>query len=402
MENDPEPYADIVEEACLNSWQWDAYFEHPRDAYLVRLARLAGIEGGLVPKLRDRLSTDLDGRSRAQVLKVLARLARDGCSDAWEALIACASADRELRESALDVIVLVGAQGMAWVLAYGAERYAGEDATFHANWDWERVVILDGEEAARGVLECAPPAVRQLFDAKLGVDWAQARSSAARPPAPENLEEFAQRFARETKRYPLRRLAREFARVCSEADRVVLWEMLLAERHPDRLMALGKSLRHWPCPIEPTPFVHRALRTRSGKAVEAFVVALSSTTHDAVRALAWRLLERPLPNDDAAELLAANPSDDDFARLPSVLERASRLEPGLLHSFGLSLLSAVEARRTKAWGASLRWLYETTPCSHCRGFTSAHMARLGLIDSALAKEMAFDAEPDIRARVTTM
>lgn len=101
-------------------------------------------------------------------------------------------------------------------------------------------------------------------------------------------------------------------------------------------------------------------------------------------------------DNDALGLFIHNYESDDGALIKASLDR---LQPDRedAHSLGYSILLLADEQDGQILPDLLLWVYENTPCAHCRSRSVAWLDRIRRLSDALRFECGYDSDEDIRA-----
>ena len=249
----------------------------------------------------------------------------------------------------------------------------------------------DGASAAAGALEQARQADVE-FDRLMGLAEAEMKSVQK----PTAVVEYAVLKAK-VEEGACKFFPRAWVIGASEMEIKRAAEDLLAEADETRAMAYLTAFRSRPFPGDPTrlfPLLRSANRRVAYRAADA----LAPISHPAIRSCGLQLIAQGLPGL-GTRLLRSSYGDGDLVLVSTQLDRLAP-DADAYHGVGLSALSLIKniAEPPDEARAILLHLYESEPCSLCRGTAVDLLASMNSIPNWISKEGRYDAEPGIAER----
>lgn len=208
-----------------------------------------------------------------------------------------------------------------------------------------------------------------------------------------DLDEFLAAIA-EGRRRP-RIVARSFARKATEEELQRLLEMIEHERDSARLTALLNVFGAAAAPGGSRLLLDLA-RSDDMAVRSAAIEALARLEDKRIEELSMELLASG--SLVGVELMELNGSPDQFRLLLPLLPGSG--EPDKIHALAMDLNSISKGRRECE--PVLRWVYENTPCSLCRGSAVRELVELKCLPEAIAAECRDDCTSEARELVATM
>lgn len=187
-----------------------------------------------------------------------------------------------------------------------------------------------------------------------------------------------------------------FGRYALPTELEEIYAALLAATTTEERLRLLWVFRRVPLPHLHEDFFAWACGAEAELA-RAALTALAQVHDPRVYALGKEKVAQPLlgPNAEALDLFLHN---YDAAVAPLITQALINLTPSPdeAHALGYDILALAEQHTDPALAAALCWMYEHTPCGHCRYQSVVRLDALGQLPAALSAECGFDAEESIR------
>jgi hypothetical protein len=357
-----------------------------------RLAKLCEA-AGLVGEIIDRDDDDDDVWLRCALLK---RFFLNGHAEGLPALYAMWSRHREGRDlpAVEELISLEGERGLLFVAAKMGELLAKDNGFWVYDAELWLFDQVHGAGAARRILDREALTDPRIGTFLAGVDTTLTRWSGMKEsPRPRPVDEVMTEIRTATRRYPRLQI---WGREAADDDRRQVAEFLGLVDDP---VVLAKALSCFAGTGFPVfdPAFLAYLQHSDGDVRSEVVAALSHHAEAEVRTAGreairsgdgWtglRLLRKAARAEDLGEIFRAveMPPDEDVD----------------IHSIVSALVDLLEDN-LEVWDARLPlWVYERSPCMHCRGSAVKSMIRQDECPRWVAEECAFDAYERLRTMV---
>ena len=131
----------------------------------------------------------------------------------------------------------------------------------------------------------------------------------------------------------------------------------------------------------------------------ATIIALALNQNSSLRDLAIRLIQQNSESvkNGVLKLFINNYNPGDFAIIESTLDISQDIE--FRHQIGLEIIKILESQKTSELVNCCFWVYENTPCSHCRQKIVEILISLQKITPSMIKECLYDCSLEIQALV---
>jgi hypothetical protein len=419
---DAAPYKEILVEAAITDWRYDADTDAQRERYLLALIDTTGqveiFRDRIIAALPTVLGGEIDDRRRAaQPVRLLALWAARGDRVAEAALRAAFESDPLAFPDASVFVELHGMDGLVYAAQpLGAALLAGEIDEFADQlWDVQLAAELrfgqDKVWSELGAWAHDGPALLAVAD--LGLARARAAGEASHRSRQDEYREIGYdevtreltapssrrrnnqgwrigwgRYARED---DLVRVARDFATLPADATELVIGYLQIF------------AMRAFP--LDPSPLIREVRRGSLDRPTPTSTVgdwsadnrrawyalrALENVTHPAVRQLGLDLLENSAWIASGAGLLERNAQSEDVPRVIDAFLGTNDVYER--HSIGMSINKLSDHRRLPDVAGALCLVYELGPCSFCRRTAWKRLSALNEVPGWMAAEVPFDAE----------
>lgn len=212
--------------------------------------------------------------------------------------------------------------------------------------------------------------------------------------SPMSLEEFLNALEQETRWRNARMLSLKFGRRASQDDLKRLLLLLAAETNQKKIREYLWVFYFRELPELPeVVFAHAASSDEQTR--DAALSALSNSTHLSVRKFA--LDELSAGRLDVLELFIRNYADGDFKLIRDKLRPTEDRDE--MFSTCRVLLNICDEHNSTEAADCLLWVYEHTPCAHCRGSAVAKLLATKSLPPVFAEECLFDCEKETRALI---
>jgi hypothetical protein len=405
---DPAPLRPLVLAACREHQAYDPQIEGTRTTYLLELARAVGALDEVRALTLDALPDD-DSWDAEQHVGLAAAFAREGDRRAARALAAqvrnaptMTSAGAALVEADGEAGLANEGRGLLYVARLVGERCDEGDAWVAAS-AFDRAAELFGEgpvtAALARVARTSPPVARF---AELARAYRARSPAPPRPPtAPPSFDPLLADLAPDgtNGRRPGRGVAIVWGRRAPPGELARAAEALAAERSPARQEMLLATFFYAPFPAPPERLFDLT-RSAHGAVADAAFRALAALEHPALRPFALACLAERPPRRGALQLLSKNGAPGDGALVVAALAAAPPPDDDARHDVGLALLNGLAPDAPPGDRAvPLAWVYEHTPCSHCRNCAVRGLVGAGALAPSMRAECPFDCDLDTRALV---
>lgn len=193
-------------------------------------------------------------------------------------------------------------------------------------------------------------------------------------------------------------LLRKFALYAPDNDIEKVFEKLLLETRETQLVRYLWIFKYRLFPRLDSHLFHLAASNQN-KIQSATITTLALNQNNSLRDLAIRLIQQ---NPDSVtngvlKLFIKNYNPGDFEIIESTLDISQDIE--FRHQVGLDIIEIIEVQRTSELVNCCFWVYENTPCSHCRQKIVEILISLQKITPSIVKECLFDCSLEIQALV---
>lgn len=404
LRNHPaEPYLDIIEHACTHNLVYDTQIEGLRTDYLLEIMRLSGHMDRLAAGVLEALRTSTDDRDTYQAYELAGRLAamgyHDACSAMYERFERCPG---DVYEAASSIIALDGEQGLlTMVRGLGRRIVDGESVPVRgellstAEYDLgenvrERLLVPAARDDAT---------VRAFLDA---IDHANQRdqSEARQRTADLRLTGLPYGQLRERLEAAQGKLAlghlTQWGRKAPRSELTAAARDALTETRPAFLLSYLRLFFGCPFPLEPDGII-RIADEGDDTLAHAALIALKAVESPQVRAFGIELLHRRHRLADAFALFRLNYDPGDhrlFMDVLSGLESDTGIQ--VLQGIGFDLNGVYEERLDPECRVPLLWVYENTPCAHCRERAVGTLLKARQLPEEVRLECLDDCNPRTR------
>lgn len=407
-----EEVADLVMHACLHNQSYDPQCESSRADWLFQMFADSTHYPTFSEAILDKLKTETHGWNWLQLCGLAKAMAARGDKDARQGLqervyekARTASADDWLGADLW--VELEGRNGLLELARiYGQRLRLNPD-----DWVPENLLPLNAtEQEFKAILfqhaQTEP-------DIKVYWDYLETRDDLKRRAAPvdqeaaklRNHERVRQHYSLESilqdahnqlGQYPGRYTS--FGRHATAEELKEIYLHLLSETEAAVRLRLLWVFRRAPLP-DLDEMLFRWAEGSEDALRQAAIAALAQKADERVHTLArakTRAGQLMGSDKEALSLFLNNYAADDA---PLIIQALVSLNPNRedAHSLGFSLAELAEQKRDVELAEALTWVYENTPCMHCRYRAIKQLASVEQLNEALLSECEFDAEEDIRA-----
>lgn len=400
---------DLVLDACLNNYCYDAQLESSRASWLFRMFDNTEYYPEFSEKILNGLRTETNQDNLGQLCGLAKEMAKHGNKDAWQALREIvfeqartpSSDDWVGRHEWVD---LEGAQGFLELARIYGQRLLLNPEDFVPD-----DLVYSDENMLKDALFQAAETDSEI---KVYKDYLEARDVFKVRSAPIDRETFKQqRHEQIRKEYSLKRILEDarnkegtfpgrymtFGKHATTDELEKVYKQLFIETDKNVLLRLLWVFRRAPLP-QLDELIFNWATGKDKELREASINALAQVSNERVHALAIskvRFGDLLNADSDALELFLNNFEDNDIQLIKRALDI---LKPNIedVHSLGFSLLKLSEKHSKVELADTLRWVYENTYCSNCRYKVVKQLLEWQKLDKATLYECQFDAEEDIR------
>jgi hypothetical protein len=181
----------------------------------------------------------------------------------------------------------------------------------------------------------------------------------------------------------------KFGQNASDKDIEHLFTKFLAETRREQLIRYLRLFRKREVPRLDNRLFELATSTDE-ELQHAAIAALASTQDSRVREFALYHLEKEprLACQGAVELFIKNYQLGDNKLIETVLDICGDIDD--IHGLGIDLLNLAEAQSYQELANCILWVYEKTPCSHCRKEAVEILIEWGMASESLLSECLWD------------
>lgn len=188
---------------------------------------------------------------------------------------------------------------------------------------------------------------------------------------------------------------RMFGRYATDDEVDAVYTKFIAEEREEQLLRYMWIFRRRKIP----ELSEKLLKLAKSEVEELRLAAISvlkNIEHPAVRALALELCgtEQQLPVISAVKLFVENYQDGDSSYIETILN--DQENENTLHWGGMDVINVFERNPLKELAKCLLWVYEKTPCTHCREQAVKLLIDNKLLPSDVLYECQYDCVEDIR------
>ncbi len=421
-DHDDAPYRDVILYACTHGLQYDRQIEGARSWYLLELIECTDAQEWYHDQILVALErTPIDPALDADQLFAFAwQYAEEGDMTARAALYAAFAANvatrskyaRE-REGNVYLVALDGLKGFLFAADLLGQWLLDDPEAWFSNWALSRLEKRQGkEEVAAALLRAATanPHITAYMNHVYG--GREVKSANRADPTAWTYEQMLSRIADYAKkeRKPLSHSdVQRWGSQAGDTDLIRAAEELLRETEPARLYPLISIFARRAFSLAPDRLIVLA-RTASDAEYDVWNAtleeriawwayrALENVAHPAVRELARYFTTTHHLVARGIGLLRSNYRDGDHVLMEDCLRRVETDEAR--HSIGLDALSIYTKNPRPESAEVLTTIYELGSCSHCREWALDLLYDLGPLPQWMVEECHFDANEDIRERVT--
>jgi hypothetical protein len=398
---------DIVLDACLHNYCYDTPIDSDRANWLFRM--FANSE--YYSKFSNEIIAQLRCRSEMDDLRQLCGLTREMAAHGDEL------AKRELRklvfekasipfsddwESRYDWVELEGAQGVL-----DLAKIYGQRLLLHPD-DFVPDDLFHSEKTIAKL--------RDLFDTTENTPeliayekYLEAREAKKAARKPKSKQERRERFRQEftldlfmenanNKEGSISPRYMNFGKYATTAELEMIYKQLFIETDNDVLVRLLWVFRRTPLPgVDDMIFTWAS--DGDGQLRSAAINALAQVSNPRIHDLAQtKVASGNLLGDDndSLDLFLNNFVNEDIQQITHAIKELPAVTQDDAHSLGISVLDLSEKHGSVEFVDALKWVYENTPCSHCRYNSIKNLKKLGKLDPVMLYECKFDGESDIR------
>jgi hypothetical protein len=390
-EHDVQTFRDVILDACLHCYAYDAQIEGTRADYMLELVSLIPNKEFFYDAVIKALPGAGDDRDTAQRFRFAACLAFDGNELAKRAMysnyepgprrgegIGINFVQMDGIEGLLFVAEKIGALLMVkpegvdvgWLLSYSIDKFDEQET-------WEALQKAGAQNPRVEAYRLEAKARRdRRHKSGISID---ATYEELKPKLTEMGFTWITSWGERASDADAERAAHGLVAACNPKDQHA--HLRIFER------------RRFPLDIQ---ILLRLVEVVQGRVGFAAVKALAQITHPAVRDLAFRLVDTRAPGRmDAIELLAKNFQPGDHAVALGWFKAEQDLE--VRHSMGMDLTDFWKQHpEDESEVPMLRDLYELGPCSYCRKWTVERLIERNALAEEMRAECAFDANDEIR------
>lgn len=187
-----------------------------------------------------------------------------------------------------------------------------------------------------------------------------------------------------------------FGRYATKKELQTIYKAMINEKDPAVQMLYLYVFRRTPLP-ELNPILFEWARGSDKNLRDAAIEALSLLQNEEIHSFAQSLIQETFVHDpftSAICLFHRNYEKSDASLIVSAVT-SMEADEYETHSIGMDLLTLSENQSDPNLADALLWLYEVTPCSHCRSKTVQTLIKYHRITDEISREIVDDADPYI-------
>ncbi len=396
---------DVILRHCLQNPCYDTQCEPSRAPWLMSAIDLCGEPEFYTDAIIVALSKTEDDRDLSQLYDLCLILSKRGNKTAEKAIYNRFD-KQEFNESFLGgdhIVELNGLDGLLHVARVLGKRML-EDEDY---WDGAEIYSLACETHKKETVDqlLTESALTDLAIAEFLKDVARYHKKYS-PQTSPNIEETLRERTR--KELPMNLILSDleegkehryrfmrFGKYATEEEIKILYNKLLAEEREEQLISHLWVFRRRELPALDDK-LFGLTKSKNKEIGSTAISALMHTTHPRIRKLAIKLHDSE-DNElfiPAIELFLNNYQNGDHRYIEKALIESDDTE--LLHSICFDILNVFEENPEKEMLTCLLWVYENTPCAHCRERAVKLLAKNKILPESIRHECQFDCVEDIK------
>jgi len=403
---DQEVQDDILY-ACLHNLAYDSQIEGSRSQFLFSLIDLTNNEHFYRQHILEALTNVTNDWDEYNLITLVRGFAQRGYDPARKALYAKFEQQRvsDYWLASEQIINLDGLEGLFHVVEVLGSRLLNDPNFIEDDYMISEAYKRFGKEAVLTALfEKAKSSVNVRTYLDKVINDNNNPGDTSQPLSSLSLQEptldmiLAQIEAGEGE-FPARYM--RFGYNASEADIEQLFTRLLAETKPDQLLRYLWIFRKRAVPrLDKHLFELATLGDE--KFQEAAIAIIAKVQNSAIRDFALYLLEEQPHSvfQGVIELFVKNYQFGDHKLIETHLDVCDDIAS--IHGVGMDILSLVEAQPYQELTNCLLWVYENTPCAHCRKNVVEILIKWNLASESLLSECLWDSYDETRDLVRTI
>lgn len=401
---------DLILDACLHNQSYDAQIESSRASWLLQMFRDSMWYEEISESILERLRVETESWDLVQLCNLAKEMAANGNIKAKEVLKERAFEIASLPSSDdwMGAVLWVELEGIPGFLdlarIYGKRLLVDPDDFVPDGFSQKeyRNALLQSAKnekeieaylnylEARGVFDPRPSkadrdAARKIRDEEFRREY--------------SLERILQDAKEKKGEFPGRYLS--FGRHATPEELGVIYEHLLIETDPAVTLRLLWVFRRAPLPrLDKRIFVWA--NGRNKKIRTAAINALTQISDPKIHALALSKLKSGKilgADNNSIELFLKNFEEQDIDEITKALV-LSKPTTDEAHGLGYGILQLAEKQQSIKLTDALKWVYENTPCTHCRFKAIQQLEKWRKLSEEMLYECQFDAEEDTRNYTT--
>ena len=396
----PDEYRDALLYACLHDLRYDYQVEDTRSFYLFTLIELTGDSDfyrehifAAIPEINDE--------NFHQLMTFLCLFAEREDSEARSLLYTTfekqAKTAKEISGGDL-LVSLDGVDGLMFLV----DRYADEEIGYSlSDFDF----LLDDPETREGKAIVHQRIEHLCTENALRLAWWKAlktyreEKGQPRPQAPKRTTLTYEEFRALIKRQGGKRSGHWWSKNATDEERLRAAKDLLLETDPDVLPSLLQVFSRVPFPLDPAPLIPLATSNDENIAwqTQCLLANLKSPT---IRAFTLQLLMPPRPPVFSLDLLTRNYRSGDEQIALDILQSVTDSDRNTRHRVCFETEEFITAHPSDLSVTIAILIYETTPCSCCRGRAIKILVALNALPKWIREEAKFDTDETTRELVT--
>lgn len=188
---------------------------------------------------------------------------------------------------------------------------------------------------------------------------------------------------------------RRFGKVCTERERMQIYDAFLAEEKPHQQFAYLEVFLATGLP-DVNDKVLELLNSEYERLQHRAFVVLEETKSPLIRARLLKLIESECEADVGRGLRLIQ-SNFEIGDVPMISDKLTAIEePEQVHWVSMTLCDLVDHHPEEPWDDVLLRLYDTEPCGFCRGEILEKLIRRGAAPAQLLFEAQWDASQEVR------
>jgi hypothetical protein len=398
--------ADLVLEACLHDQTYDSQAEPSRAKWLFEMFQGTAEYSRISETICSALASETEAWDLRQLCEIAAYMSASGDEKAHSALrsrvLQQASGSDDIWVGADDLVRVDGGGALIELArCYGNQLIKDPDTDIPSLEQLFDDSVPDEARTALKEISAIDPSIKAYWDAIIHYE-------AGRDEALNTNEKIRERTR---ERFPLQKILNDaaaafgeypgqylsFGRAATPDELEIIFQRLLIEANEQVVIRLLWVFRRTEMPrLDPKIWQFAASTNKQLR--DAAIEALAQHHDESVGEFARKALRNGDFNETESEVLDLfihNYQPEDGELIVTALQSVSTTSE-FVHDIGWSILNICDKNSAPELSKALNWVYETTPCSNCRGRAVKHLLILKAISPEKLEECKYDANEDIR------